>query len=245
MANLDEAIAKQQRLYNHETSRQADTYLSENDKNEDNNITNMYGKTKNFIDSFYDRDKQGQVQKWYKDILGLEASSSKEIAEARKRYREEEAKEVCDIKAKELLCLAMAKYSQEVVTERTVSVVAIPNDEMKGRIIGREGRNIRTIEQLTGVDLIIDDTPEAIVLSSFDPLRREIARITIDTLIKDGRIHPARIEEIYDKTAKEMKTKMLEYGEAALFELGITKVDSELIELIGRLNFRKSYGKII
>jgi len=130
-----------------------------------------------------------------------------------------------------------------MASEQTVTVVDLPSEDMKGRIIGREGRNIRTIEAVTGVDLIIDDTPEAIVLSSFDPLRREIARITIDTLIKDGRIHPARIEEIYDKTAKEMKSKILEYGDAALFDLGITKMDSELIEVIGKLHFRTSYGQ--
>ena len=114
---------------------------------------------------------------------------------------------------------------------------------MKGRIIGREWRNIRTIEAVTGVDLIIDDTPEAIVLSSFDPYRREIARVTIETLIKDGRIHPTRIEELYDKTSKEMREKILEYGQSALFELGITKMDPELVELIGKLHFRTSYGQ--
>ena len=114
---------------------------------------------------------------------------------------------------------------------------------MKGRIIGREGRNIRTIEAVTGVDLIIDDTPEAIILSSFDPYRREIARQTLETLIKDGRIHPSRIEEVYDKTAKEMKNRLLEYGNNALFELGLNKVDPEAIELIGKLHFRTSYGQ--
>ena len=114
---------------------------------------------------------------------------------------------------------------------------------MKGRIIGREGRNIRTIEAVTGVDLIIDDTPEAIVLSSFDPLRREIAKVTIETLIKDGRIHPTRIEELYDKVSSDMNIQIREYGEAAIFDLGITKVDPELVELIGKLHFRTSYGQ--
>ena len=137
----------------------------------------------------------------------------------------------------------MQKYASDVVEEQTITVVDLPNDEMKGRIIGREGRNIRTIEAVTGVDLIIDDTPEAIVLSSFDPLRREIARITIETLIKDGRIHPTRIEELYDKVSKEMNVKIMEYGESALFDLGLTKMDSELVELVGKLHFRTSFGQ--
>ena len=137
----------------------------------------------------------------------------------------------------------MQRYSSEVSNEQTLSTIELPNNEMKGRIIGREGRNIRTIEAITGVDLIIDDTPEAIVISSFDPLRREIAKITIETLIKDGRIHPTRIEEVYDKTVRDMKEKIIEYGNNALFELGITKVDNELIETIGKLHFRTSYGQ--
>ena len=172
----------------------------------------------------------------------IEESMSSEISVYIKE-REAEAKLEADKKAKNLLVESMQKYASDVTNEQTVSVVTLPNDDMKGRIIGREGRNIRTIEAITGVDLIIDDTPEAIVLSSFDPLRREIARITIETLIKDGRIHPARIEEIYDKTCKEMKEKIMEYGQNALFELGLTKVDSELIELIGKLQFRTSYGQ--
>ncbi len=159
------------------------------------------------------------------------------------KEREMEAKLDADKKAKDLLVSSMQKYAGDVAGEQTVTVVTLPNDEMKGRIIGREGRNIRTIEAVTGVDLIIDDTPEAIVLSSFDPLRREIARVTIESLIKDGRIHPTRIEELYDKTSKDMKAKIIEFGESALYELGITKVDPELVELIGRLHFRTSFGQ--
>ena len=157
--------------------------------------------------------------------------------------RESEAKLECDKKARELLVSSMQKYASDVANQDTVTVVNLPNEEMKGRIIGREGRNIRTIEAITGVDLIIDDTPEAVVLSSFDPLRREIARVTLETLIKDGRIHPTRIEELYDKTAKDINAKIIEYGNNALFELGITKMDTELIELVGKLHFRTSYGQ--
>lgn len=157
--------------------------------------------------------------------------------------RETEAKLEADKKSKELLVGAMQKYASEVANEQTITVVNLPNDEMKGRIIGREGRNIRTLESVTGVDLIIDDTPEAIVLSSFDPYRREVARITIESLIKDGRIHPTRIEELYDKTVKDMKVKIRDLGETALFELGITKVDSDLVEILGKLYFRTSYGQ--
>ena len=157
--------------------------------------------------------------------------------------REAQAKVEVDKKAKSLLVSSMQKYASDVAGEQTVTVVNLPNDDMKGRIIGREGRNIRTIEAVTGVDLIIDDTPEAIVLSSFDPLRREIARVTIETLIKDGRIHPTRIEELYDKVSQDMKAKILEYGEEALFELGITKMDPELVEILGKLHFRTSFGQ--
>ena len=159
------------------------------------------------------------------------------------KERENEAKLEIDKRAKEMLVMSMQKYASDVTNEKTVSVVNLPNDEMKGRIIGREGRNIRTIEAVTGVDLIIDDTPEAIVLSSFDPLRREIARQTIDTLIKDGRIHPARIEELYDKTCKDLNNKIMEYGNQAAFELGLSKLSPELIEILGKLYFRTSYGQ--
>lgn len=172
----------------------------------------------------------------------VEESMTKEIA-AYIKDKEAEAKLDVDKKAKNLLTLAMQKYASDVTNEATISVINLPNDDMKGRIIGREGRNIRTIEAVTGVDLIIDDTPEAIVLSSFDPLRREIARQTIEALIKDGRIHPSRIEELYDKTCKELNVKIREYGEEAMFELGITKMDPELVTILGKLNFRTSYGQ--
>ena len=156
---------------------------------------------------------------------------------------ENEAKLEVDRKAKDLLVSSMQKFAADVANEQTITVVNLPNDDLKGRIIGREGRNIRTLEAITGVDLIIDDTPEAVVLSSFDPLRREIARVTLETLLKDGRIHPTRIEELYDKVCKDMKNKIMEYGNNALFELGLTKVDPELVEIIGKLHFRTSYGQ--
>ena len=159
------------------------------------------------------------------------------------RERENEARLSADKTARELIVTSMQKYSADIASDQTVTVVDLPNDEMKGRIIGREGRNIRTIEAITGVDLIIDDTPEAVVLSSFDPLRREIARITLETLMKDGRIHPTRIEELYDKVCKDMKQKIIEYGQDTTFELGLTKFDPEEIEIIGKLHFRTSYGQ--
>lgn len=172
----------------------------------------------------------------------VEDEMSKEISEYLKE-KENEAKLEADKKAKEYLISSIQRYSNDVASEQTVSTVDLPTDEMKGRIIGREGRNIRTIEAITGVDLIIDDTPEVIVLSSFDPLRREIAKVTLEALIKDGRIHPARIEELYDKVCEDFKTIIREKGEEALFELKLTKVDPQLVEYLGKLNFRTSYGQ--
>ena len=172
----------------------------------------------------------------------VEADMAKEIALLIKE-KEAEAKLEVDKKAKNLLVNSMQRYSNDVTNIQTVTTISLPNDEMKGRLIGREGRNIRTIEAVTGVDLIIDDTPEAIVVSSFDPFRREIAKITIETLIKDGRIHPTRIEEIYDKTCKDMNARVIELGNETLMELGLSKFDPELVTLIGKLNFRTSYGQ--
>jgi len=158
---------------------------------------------------------------------------------------EEEARERADKKAKEIIAFAIQRYAGDYVGEDTVSVVSLPNEEMKGRIIGREGRNIRALEAATGVDIIIDDTPEAVILSCFNPIRREVARISIERLISDGRIHPARIEEIVSKVAEEMEEKIKDSGEQAVFDLGVHNVHPEIIKLLGRLKFRSSYAQNI
>ena len=172
----------------------------------------------------------------------VESKLSKEIA-AFIKNKEDEAKETAEEKARNLLALAISKFSQEEVQERTVSVVSLPSDEMKGRIIGREGRNIRSLEQLLGVDLIIDDTPEVITVSCFNPIRREIARRSLDLLIKDGRIQPGRIEEVVAKVQSEMEASIKKAGEEAAFKLGLPKINPELLTYVGRLKYRTSYGQ--
>ena len=172
----------------------------------------------------------------------VESKMSKEIAVYMKN-KEEEAKEKATQEAQELLGLVISKYAQDVTTERTVSTVALPNDEMKGRIIGREGRNIRTIEQLLGVDLIIDDTPEVISVSCFDPIRREIAIKSLEYLIKDGRIQPGRIEEIVEKCRQEVNESIHKTGQDVAFKLGLPRINKELLDYVGRLKYRTSYGQ--
>lgn len=172
----------------------------------------------------------------------MEEEAKHEAAKKIKRI-EDEARETADKKAKEIISLAVQRYAGEYVAEQTVSVVNLPNEEMKGRIIGREGRNIRALEAATGIDLIIDDTPEAVILSGFNPIRREIARISLERLISDGRIHPARIEEIVQKVEQEVETAIREAGEQATFDVGVHGIHPELVKLIGRLKYRTSYAQ--
>lgn len=172
----------------------------------------------------------------------VEEKMNKEIA-AYIKNREDEAEEQADGKAKDIMSLAMSKYAQEVTNERTVSIVSLPSDEMKGRIIGREGRNIKSLESLLGVDIIIDDTPEVITVSCFDPVRREVARMTLDRLVKDGRIQPGRIEEIFNKCKEEVHQSVVKAGEQAVFKLGLPRMHKELLEYVGRLKYRTSYGQ--
>ncbi len=196
-----------------------------------------------------------EQKKQLEKISGLTAGGAKELLikamENEARYDgaklikriENEAKESADKKAKEIMATAIQRYAGDFVAERTVSVVQLPNDEMKGRIIGREGRNIRAIEAATGIDLIIDDTPEAVILSGFNPVRREIARLSLMKLISDGRIHPARIEDVVKKVKQEVDSVIKEAGEQAAFDLGVHGIHKELIKYLGRLKFRTSYAQ--
>jgi len=170
-------------------------------------------------------------------------SEARHDAAKRIKQIEDEARETADKKAKEILALAIQRYAGDFVAEKTVSVVPLPSDEMKGRIIGREGRNIRAIEAATGIDLIIDDTPEAVIISGFNPVRREVARLSLEKLIQDGRIHPARIEEVVKKAEDEVDQAIREAGEQATFDVGVHGIHPEIVKLLGRLKYRTSYGQ--
>ena len=208
------------------------------------------GKMKQKVDEL-EQKRQQELER----ISGLTSEQAKEyllkIVEDEVKHEsavmikemENRAKEEADKKAKEYVVNAIQKCAADHVSETTISVVQLPNDEMKGRIIGREGRNIRTLETMTGVDLIIDDTPEAVVLSGFDPIRREVARIALEKLIVDGRIHPARIEEMVEKAQKEVEVMMKEEGEQATLEVGVHGIHPELVRLLGKMKFRTSYGQ--
>ncbi len=211
----------------------------ENAKRRQEEINNIYEKQKKELEKM-----SGLTCEEAKEILfnDIRKETEKDAAAMVKEI-EAQAKEEADKKAREVITCAIQKCAADHVADTTVSVVQLPNDEMKGRIIGREGRNIRTLETLTGIDLIIDDTPEAVILSGFDPIRREVARIALEKLISDGRIHPARIEEMVEKAKKEVDVKVREHGEQATFETGVHGIHPELVKLLGRLNYRTSYGQ--
>jgi len=253
----DELKENENRLLQRESSldkrdemlQKREQLLDEKDANLSDKLKNLQEKEEKVDDILKDEmNMLENISKYSKEkakseiLRRVEQEMDLEITEFIKE-KEQEAKLTAHEKAKNIMIESMQRYSEDVASEQTVSTITLPNDEMKGRLIGREGRNIRTIESVTGVDLIIDDTPEAIVISSFDPFRREIAKVTIETLIKDGRIHPSRIEEVYDKVCKDMNTRVIELGNEAMYELGISRMDLELVTLIGKLNFRTSYGQ--
>ena len=253
----EQLLALEKRLYHKEEilDRKSDQYEKKENA--------LVGREKNVIRIEEDllknkKDLDGllaEQQRELERLAGISSREAKELLmksmesdarhEATKLIRriDSEARETAKRKAQETLALAIKRYAGEYVAEKTVSVVNLPNDEMKGRIIGREGRNIRAIEAATGVDLIIDDTPEAVVLSGFNPVRREVARISLERLMDDGRIHPARIEEIVNKVTKEIEASIKEAGEQAAFDVGVHGIHSELVKLIGRLKYRSSYAQ--
>ncbi|MDD4532572.1 MAG: ribonuclease Y [Bacilli bacterium] len=234
---------KEQMLISKEESLEAQ---KENYNTKIENVKKMedevQGKLDSIIDELQNVSHMSTNEAKEEIMKRVEERMSKEITTYIKN-REDEAEEECDAKAKEIISLAIAKYSQDVTSEQTISNVVLPSEDMKGRIIGREGRNIKSLESLLGVDIIIDDTPEVITISCFNPIRREIARLTLEALIKDGRIQPSRIEEIFNKTTKEMDLHVRKIGERTCAQYGITRVNRELYKYIGQLKYRTSYGQ--
>jgi ribonuclease Y len=238
--NLDKKVELLERKENNLVAREKD--LSARDKN----VNKMRDEFQSLIE---------QQREKLQNLSGLTAADARKLllsqleeqvkheAALRIKRIEDETREVAEKKAKEIICTAIQRCAADYVVESTVSVVSLPNDEMKGRIIGREGRNIRALENATGIDIIVDDTPEAVILSGFDPIRREIARISLERLIADGRIHPARIEEVVAKVQEEMETTIREEGENAALETGVHGLHPEEVRLMGRLRYRTSYGQ--
>lgn len=233
----DQALLKKEsNLENKEN--QLDKQIEDNKKKSlllDEKINSILSELEN-IGKLTEKDAREEI------FRRVEEKEQQNIARYMKE-KEEEAEAIADEKAKDILCGAIARHAQEVTTERTVSTIALPSDEMKGRIIGREGRNIKSLEQMLGVDIIIDDTPEAITVSCFNPIRREVATRALNTLIKDGRIQPGRIEEVVNKCQKEVNETIKKAGEEAVFKLGIGNMNKDLVALVGRLKYRTSYGQ--
>lgn len=226
---------------NEELNKQQQT-LKNKESEVDKKLVEISGQHEKMIQQFEKISQMTREQAKAELVLAIEDEAKKDAA-GLVRQIEAEAKEEADKKAKDIISLAIQKCSTEQATEITVSVVPLPNDDMKARIIGREGRNIRTLENATGIELIIDDTPEVVILSGFDPVRREVARIALEKLIADGRIHPARIEETVEKVKKELDAEIKEQGESAMFECGLFGLHPEIIKLLGRLKYRTSYGQ--
>ncbi len=226
---------------NEETTRQQQS-LKNKEAEMDRKLQEISGQHQKMIEQL-EKASQMSKEEAKQELIAAITDEARRDAVGTVRQIEAEAKEEADKKAKEIISLAIQKCSTEQATEITVSVVPLPNDDMKARIIGREGRNIRTLENATGIELIIDDTPEVVILSGFDPVRREVARIALEKLIADGRIHPARIEETVEKVRKELEAEIKQHGDNAMFECGIFGLHPEIIKLLGRLKFRTSYGQ--
>jgi len=248
---------KEKRLEEIDSSlRRKESYLEEREKELKSKLDSQENLEKELEMQKKEMEEISQKQKdALEEIAGLKKEKAKEMLfkAIEKEYenellqliknKEEEAKDEGEKKAQKILATTINRLAQDFTAEHTVAAVSLPSDEMKGRIIGREGRNIQTFERLSGVDLVIDDTPEVVTISSFDPIRREVARMSLEKLIKDGRIHPARIEETLKKSEEEVNHQVKEAGEAAVYEIGLPGVHSDLIKLLGRLKFRSSYGQ--